>query len=163
MSDSAYYPFDNFKNFYRENMDLVWKYLKTDTLDMKVEDFSKEDVKDYLMKSQPMVLKYTGEKFHYSMAQKLEWIKCLVDVLYYIEKYIKIVSTTDGIIPFKMYDYQREFIQLCDQNKEVISTMSRQMGKCVVGDTIVTVYDESTGNVYDITIQKFHEMLELPE
>lgn len=36
--------------------------------------------------------------------------------------------------------------------------MSRQMSKCVVGDTMITVRNDKTGEEMELTIEEFHEL-----
>lgn len=57
-----------------------------------------------------------------------EYQKCQNDVVYFIENCIK-VNTPKGIIPFKMYDCQKELIELYNNNKFVVSKWCKQSGK----------------------------------
>ena len=36
--------------------------------------------------------------------------------------------------------------------------MSRQMSKCVVGNTMITVRNDKTGEEMELTIEEFHEL-----
>ena len=36
-----------------------------------------------------------------------EYQKCSKDPLYFMETYMKIVSLDEGLVPFKMYDFQK--------------------------------------------------------
>ena len=58
-----------------------------------------------------------------------EIAKCASDPLYFINTYCKIVSLDDGVVSFKTYDYQDEFINLIHNNRFTIATMARQLGK----------------------------------
>ena len=55
--------------------------------------------------------------------------KCANSPLYFINTYCKIVNIDEGIIPFKTYDYQDEFINLIHNNRFTVVTMARQLGK----------------------------------
>lgn len=57
-----------------------------------------------------------------------EAIKCGRDPIYFIEKYCKISHPVKGLIPFKLYNYQKEAIKtyLCYDN--VIINKARQLG-----------------------------------
>lgn len=58
-----------------------------------------------------------------------EQIKCARDPIYFIENYCRIVSLDDGIVPFKMYDYQRDMIKMYINNRFNLTLTARQMGK----------------------------------
>jgi hypothetical protein len=67
---------------------------------------------------------------HYWEPQQIqEWLKCAQDPEYFIEKYIKIVNIDKGLVNFKMYDYQKEIVDLSVQERFVICKMPRQCGK----------------------------------
>lgn len=84
-------------------------------------------------------LKKSGVKVQYSEDDIKEIIKCKNDVIYFIEKYVKIISTDDGKVPFKMYPFQKTMIQAYKDHQQVICLTCRQAGKCVVGDTEIEV------------------------
>ena len=65
-----------------------------------------------------------------------EFVKCSQDPVYFIKKYIKIVSLDKGLIPFEMYDFQVEMTQKFHSNRFNIAKLPRQSGK----STIVTSY-----------------------
>lgn len=59
----------------------------------------------------------------------IEQIKCSRDPIYFIETYCRIVSLDDGIIPFKLFEYQKEMINLYVNNRFSLTLTARQMGK----------------------------------
>jgi len=61
--------------------------------------------------------------------QVREFIKCSRDANYFIEKYIKIVNVDRGLIPFELYDYQKDIIDTSIANRFVICKLPRQSGK----------------------------------
>ena len=63
-----------------------------------------------------------------------EFIKCSKDPVYFIQKYIKIVSLDKGLIPFEMYDFQVDMTRKFHENRFNIAKLPRQSGK----STIVT-------------------------
>ena len=65
-----------------------------------------------------------------------EYIKCSEDPVYFILNYIKIVSLDEGVIPFRMYDFQVDMVQKFHDNRFNIAKLPRQSGK----STIVTAY-----------------------
>jgi hypothetical protein len=52
-------------------------------------------------------LKKTNVKHEYSKEEILEYQKCANDPLYFMENYVRIVSLDEGLVPFKMYDFQK--------------------------------------------------------
>ena len=74
-------------------------------------------------------LKRVGEKIEFDQNAALEWAKCSVDPVYFLETYGKIVSLDDGIVPFKLYNYQKKIIRAIKDNRLVLTKMFRQSGK----------------------------------
>ena len=75
------------------------------------------------------LLKKAGVQIKYSKEQVEEYMKCAKDPVYFAETYIKIVNVDEGLIPFKMWDFQREMIKLYHENRFAITKCPRQVGK----------------------------------
>jgi len=58
-----------------------------------------------------------------------EYAKCMKDPQYFIESYIRIVSLDEGLIPFQLYDFQKEMIGTFHNNRFTICKLPRQSGK----------------------------------
>ena len=58
-----------------------------------------------------------------------EYTKCMKDPLYFIQTYIKIVSLDEGLIPFHLYDFQKEMVGTFHNNRFTICKLPRQSGK----------------------------------
>ena len=58
-----------------------------------------------------------------------EYTKCMNDPLYFIQRYIKIVSLDEGLVPFKLYDFQKEMVGTFHNNRFTICKLPRQSGK----------------------------------
>lgn len=121
------FPFE-IKQFILDNKEIVKKYLKSDTYKIVVPDLEVTDKHYY--KNQVNILK-SGSTFEYSDLQKLEYIKCMRDVVYFTKKYVKIISIDDGLIPFDPYDYQEELLSMFQKNRFVIAMQARQTGKMI--------------------------------
>jgi len=65
-----------------------------------------------------------------------EFARCYNDPVYFIRKYVKIVSLDEGLVPFDMYDFQQEMVWKFHNNRFNIAKLPRQSGK----STIVTSY-----------------------
>lgn len=74
-------------------------------------------------------LKQVGYVIPFSKEQIQELIRCKNDPIYFIQKYVKIVSLDFGLVNFNLYDYQKNFINILENNRKVISMQPRQMGK----------------------------------
>jgi len=74
-------------------------------------------------------LKEAGREIPFTKEQVKEYIKCSKDPVYFIEKYIKVVSLDEGLVPFKMYDYQEKMVETVHNNRFVIAKLPRQSGK----------------------------------
>ena len=72
----------------------------------------------------------------FTKKQVAEYLKCAENPVYFIRKYIKIVSLDDGVIPFKMYDFQEGMVEKFHEHRFNICKLPRQSGK----STIVTAY-----------------------
>ena len=74
-------------------------------------------------------LKEAGVNIEFTKEQVKEYMRCATDPIYFIEKYIKVVSLDEGLVPFKMYDYQEHMIDSVHNNRFVIGKLPRQSGK----------------------------------
>jgi hypothetical protein len=69
-----------------------------------------------------------------------EYVKCAGDPIYFAEKYIQIVHVDHGLIPIKMYDYQKEIATAIAVNRRVVVNTSRQAGKTTTAAAIILHY-----------------------
>jgi hypothetical protein len=74
-------------------------------------------------------LKPVGVQQQFTPDQVQEYIKCAHDPVYFVEKYVKIVAVDKGLVPFEMYDFQRDLIAKLHSNRFVIGKLPRQVGK----------------------------------
>jgi hypothetical protein len=73
-------------------------------------------------------LKRVGVKQSYTQEQFDEYVKCAKDPLYFA-KWIKIITLDEGLVPFTMYDFQKDMIKTLHDNRFVIVKCPRQVGK----------------------------------
>jgi len=81
-------------------------------------------------------LKATDVQINWTKEQLEEYAKCARDPIYFIQKYVKIVSLDKGLVPFELYDFQEEMVRTIHTNRFVIAKLPRQSGK----STTVTAY-----------------------
>ena len=74
-------------------------------------------------------LKKANTRTEFSAKQVQEFIKCKKDPIYFARNYIKIVSLDEGLVHFKMWDFQEELIKNFHENRFNICKMPRQTGK----------------------------------
>jgi Terminase large subunit, T4likevirus-type, N-terminal/Terminase RNaseH-like domain len=74
-------------------------------------------------------LKRKNVAISYTHDELEEYVRCLRSPDYFITNYVKIVSVDKGLIPFSMYDYQKDIVQTAIDNRYVICKMPRQCGK----------------------------------
>lgn len=120
------HPFD-ITAFIKDNRELIKKYLKKDTMGVVVDDIVVSP--DHWYQRNQNILRGGGASFEYSLAQKLEYVKCMKDVAYFAKKYVKIISIDEGVINFNLYDYQEELLKIYQNNRFSISMQARQTGK----------------------------------
>lgn len=65
----------------------------------------------------------------YEQWQLDEIVKCSLDPIYFILTYCKIIHKDRGLIPFTLYDYQIEYINMIHHNRFSIVMFPRQTGK----------------------------------
>ena len=74
-------------------------------------------------------LKKVNTPVEFTEEQIIEYQKCANDPLYFMEKYIQIVSLDDGLVPFKMYGFQKKIVETIHNNRFTICKLPRQSGK----------------------------------
>ena len=77
-------------------------------------------------------LKKANISQEWTKEQLLEYQKCMDNPQYFIENYVQIVSLDEGLIPFKMYDFQKEMVGTFHNNRFTICKLPRQSGKSTV-------------------------------
>jgi hypothetical protein len=74
-------------------------------------------------------LKAADVPVEFTEDQVQEYLKCAADPAYFIRNYIKIVSLDEGLVSFKMWDFQEDIIEKVHNNRFVIAKLPRQTGK----------------------------------
>lgn len=74
-------------------------------------------------------LKKANVTVEFTQEQIQEFDRCSKDPLHFIQNYVKIVSLDEGLVPFKMYDFQKEMIGTMHNNRFTICKLPRQSGK----------------------------------
>ena len=77
-------------------------------------------------------LKKGHTKSRFSKEQIQEVLKCLDDPKYFITTYLKIVTIDKGLVPFEMYDFQKNMVDTFHENRFTICKLPRQSGKSTI-------------------------------
>ena len=60
-----------------------------------------------------------------------EYAKCMGDPVYFAEKYCKVISLDNGLVPFKLYPYQKNMFRHFNEHRFNIVLACRQSGKSI--------------------------------
>ena len=74
-------------------------------------------------------LKKANVAQNFTKKQVTEFLKCAQDPVYFAQKYVKIINLDEGLVPFKMYDFQEKLVHNFHNNRFNICKMPRQSGK----------------------------------
>jgi hypothetical protein len=78
------------------------------------------------------LLKKANVAQDWTKAEIKEYLKCKEDPVYFALNYVKIVQVDEGLIPFRMYDFQKELVKKFHNNRFNIAKLPRQTGKSTV-------------------------------
>ena len=78
------------------------------------------------------LLKKANQDLEFTKDQIIEIQKCMEDPQYFVENYIKIVSLDKGLVPFKMYNFQKDMLGTFHKNRFTICKLPRQSGKSTI-------------------------------
>jgi hypothetical protein len=98
-------------------------------------------------------LKGINENIEWTEELLDEYTRCATDIKYFIETYVRIENVDDGLVHFKLRDYQHRMVDGIMENRFSIMLCSRQVGKALSLDTPIltkngfkTVADISVGD-----------------
>jgi hypothetical protein len=116
------------------------------------------DIKNFKGYNGNNLLKRSGVQVNWTPETIKEYIKCRDDVLYFVEKYMKIVNVDRGLIPFHPYDYQKEMLLSMANERYTVIATARQAGKCFCINTPIRARNKKTGQIIETSIGEFYEM-----
>ena len=74
-------------------------------------------------------LKASNVPQEFTKEQVEEYLKCAADPLYFIKKYVQIITLDEGLQPFEPWDFQEDLLGKVHDNRFVICKFPRQTGK----------------------------------
>lgn len=104
-------------------------------------------------------LKAENVPIEFTQEQIAEYLKCKKDPVYFTQNYVKIVSLDMGLVPFDMYNFQKKMIKNFHRNRFNICKLPRQSGKCFHNDTMITLRSKVSGEILEISISDFFNLL----
>ena len=85
-------------------------------------------------------LKRKGTAIEWTEEKVQEFIRCAKDPIYFSEKYIQIVHVDHGLIPIKMYEYQKDIVNKITNHRRCAVVTSRQAGKTTTAVCVILHY-----------------------
>lgn len=85
-------------------------------------------------------LKKIHEQIEWTPELLKEYMKCAEDPIYFAKEYIKIVHVDKGLVPFEMYDYQKEIVEKITNNRRLAVLTARQSGKTTTAVAVILHY-----------------------
>ena len=76
-------------------------------------------------------IKKDGIVQNWTETEVTEYAKCMKSSVYFVEKYAKIISLDKGLVPFKLYPYQKKMFSKFEKNRFNVVLACRQSGKSV--------------------------------
>lgn len=122
-----------------------------------IEDFDEEFKKANCYMNNTLLMAH-GAKPEYTQEQLDELTKCSNDVIYFIVNYCKIITLSNGLQLFKLYQYQKNAIKVMHENRFSIFKFPRQMGKCLTKDAKIHI--RINGTVIETTLGDLYNMVE---
>jgi len=74
-------------------------------------------------------LKASNVPQEFTKKQVEEYLKCAADPLYFIKRYVKIITLDEGLQKFEPWDFQEDLLSKVHDNRFVICKFPRQTGK----------------------------------
>ena len=87
-----------------------------------------------------LLLKKANQNIEWTPELVQEYIKCSGDVIYFTEKYMKIINIDRGLVSFELYDYQKDMLKSMQDNRFTIIATARQAGKSTVTCAFILWY-----------------------
>jgi len=117
-------------------------------------------------------LRHANDKIIYTDDMKVEFVKCMSDILYFGEKYCNIISVDKGKILIKFWEFQKRMLKAMykspeyrnedgelEQKQNLVVLCPRQAGKCINYWGKIRIRNKNTGKIVELSIGQFHEMI----
>lgn len=160
----------------------IKKKPKTDVFNPVKEDLSGVQAKRMIWSSKSLELAFEGLKqgrklvanpfyenntkllkgdlvFDRSKEEIEEWLRCKNDIIYFVEKYCKLM-TPEGIKHVKLRDYQQKYLKHLMDHRLSIYLACRQCGKCLSFTQVIsTKLNNEFIDIYGNKLKKYFDCL----
>lgn len=68
------------------------------------------------------------------------------------------IQSKNGQTLFKPYDFQEKLLQSYHEHTHIVALLSRQVGKCVMHQSLINIKNKITGEEMEISIGDFYNM-----
>lgn len=85
----------------------------------------------------PVYVKQPNAKSYFTQAKAKELIRCSKDLVYFCENYVMIQHPIKGNVPFTLYPFQKQMLNIFAGYKYVTALTARQMGKSLIFQTLI--------------------------
>ena len=99
-----------------------------------------------------------GAELNLSVEYLREIQKCRDDIFYFSQNYFYIkVSDSPKLVKIPLRKYQKQMLYNLQNYYRNIFCCARQIGKCITGDTVITI--KKKNKIYNLTIEDFYKNL----
>jgi hypothetical protein len=99
-------------------------------------------------------IKKANVEVQYGMKEIQQLAKCRIDPIYFIDTFVKVQHPTKGIVPFKLFDFQKDMIRMFHSKKKSIVRSARQSGKSQTVAAYLLWFAMFTDNVNVLCVSK---------
>lgn len=103
-------------------------------------------------------VKQPGIQIEYTPEQIKELLKCK-NSFENFTKHMKIISLDQGEIPFSLYPFQKDMINMFIDYRFNIILSSRQSGKCLYFNTLVKIKNKETNIIEEKSLKELFDEL----
>ena len=90
----------------------------------------------------PVYVKQPHARSYFNQARAKELIKCAENAQYFCENYVMIQHPLKGNVPFDLFNFQRDMLDIFTNYKYIVALTARQMGKSLQANTIIKFNDK---------------------
>lgn len=98
-------------------------------------------------------------EFDFTPEMIKELRKCKKDISHFAENYFYITTLEEGKQKIALFRPQKRIIKSLGKFNRVVCLASRQTGKCVLGNTLMSIRNKKTLEIEELAIKEFHDRI----